>query len=110
MERNFQFRERMLQRHRYNLRQGEKAPEQIEIDESYIIAISKTADRVIENAALDLQEFLRKSMDVALAVKQYENLGNIARNCIVIAQCDCVESVSGACIVRPKPGRNALLG
>ena len=110
MERNFQFRERMLQRHRYDLRQGEKKPGQVEIDESYIIAIAKTADRVIENAALDLQEYLRRSMNVALAVKRYDDLAAIDRNCVVIAQCDCVEAVSGAAIVRAKEGRIELLG
>ena len=59
MEQSYEFRQRMLQRHRYDLRLTEKSDSQIEIDESYIIAIAKTADRVIENAALDLQDCLR---------------------------------------------------
>ena len=40
MERNFQFRERMLQRHRYDLTGGVKAAGDVEIDESFIIAIA----------------------------------------------------------------------
>ena len=105
MERNFGFRERMLQRHRYALRTEAKTPAQVEIDESYIIAIDRKAGRVIENAALDLQEYLRRSMDVSLALKRYDDLSNIGRNCVVVAEDACVEAVSGACIVRAKEGR-----
>lgn len=100
----------MLQRHRYNLRQGEKKPGQVEIDESYVIAIAKTAGRVIENAALDLQDYLRRSMDVSVALKRYDDLSAIDRNCIVVKQCACVEAVSGACIVRAKEGCIELVG
>ena len=100
----------MLQRHRYNLRQGEKKPGQVEIDESYVIAIAKTAGRVIENAALDLQDYLRRSMDVSVALKRYDDLSAVDRNCIVVKQCSCVEAVSGACIVRAKEGCIELVG
>lgn len=110
MERYFEFRQRMLQRHRYDLKQAEKTAGETEIDESYIIAIEKTAGRVIENAALDLQDYLRRSMDVSLAVKRYENMAAIDRPCIVIAQCGCVKAMSGAAKVSCKAGRIELLG
>ena len=96
MEQCYEFRQRMLQRHRYDLRLEQKSENQVEIDESYIIAISKNAGRIIENAALDLQEYLRRSMDVALAVKRYEDLKQIDHNCRVIKTCDCVAPVSCA--------------
>ena len=110
MEQAYAFRQRLLQRHRYDLRQAEKAPGQTEIDESYIIAISHDAGRVIENAALDLQEYLRRSMDVALAVKRYKNLDDISRNRILIKTCDCLEPVSGACKVKAAEGCIVLAG
>lgn len=110
MERNYEFRQRMLQRHRYDLRQADRSGNQVEIDESYIIAIDKNAGRVIENAALDLQEFLRRSMDVALAVKRYADLEAIDRNCIIIKVCGCVEPVSGACKVMAAEGCITLAG
>ena len=110
MEQTYEFRQRMLQRHRYDLRLAEKSEGQIEIDESYIIAISKDAGRVIENAALDLQEYLRRSMDVALAVKRYQDLNTIDRNCVIIKTCNCPEPISGACKVKAEAGRILLAG
>ena len=110
MEQTYEFRQRMLQRHRYDLRLAEKSEGQIEIDESYIIAISKDAGRVIENAALDLQEYLRRSMDVALAVKRYQDLNTIDRNCVIIKTCNCPDPISGACKVKAEAGRILLAG
>mgnify|MGYP003303191511 CR=1 FL=1 len=110
MEQRYEFRQRMLQRHRYDLRQAEKSGNQIEIDESYVIAIGKDAGRVIENAALDLQEYLRKSMDVSLAVKRYADLNSITRNRIIIKTCDGFPPVSGACKVTAATGCITLAG
>ena len=110
MEQRYEFRQRMLQRHRYDLRQAEKTGNQIEIDENYIIAIAKDADRIIENAALDLQEYLRKSMDVSLAVKRYADLNSITRNRIIIKTCDGLPPVSGACKVTAATGCITLAG
>ena len=110
MEHTYGFRQRMLQRHRYDLRQGDRSGDQIEIDESYIIAIGKDADRVIENAALDLQEFLRRSMDVSLALKRYADPEAIDRNRIVIKTSGYLEAVSGACKVQAAPGCITLAG
>lgn len=110
MERQFQFRERMLQRHGYDLRGGVKAAGDVAVDESFIIAIARDAGRVIENAALDLQEYLRRSMDVSLAVKRYDDLAVIGRPAIVVAVCEDVTAVSGAAKVVCKEGSVALLG
>ena len=100
----------MLQRHRYDLTGGKAETGDVVIDESFIIAIARTAGRVIENAALDLQEYLRRSMDISLAVKRYDDLAAIDRPAVVVKVCDCAAKVAGAAKVNCKEGRIELCG
>lgn len=68
-ERNYQFRQRLLQVHKPDRRDWEVAPEeeQILVDESWEILISKTAPRVMLTAARDMQDYLDVSMASASA-------------------------------------------
>lgn len=67
-ERNYQFRERMLEVHRPNRRMDwvEKKDGQIEITSDWTIYISDTIDTVIYNAARDLEDYLAVSMNVCV--------------------------------------------
>lgn len=70
-ERNYQFRERMLQVHK----PGRKMPfakcgeGQIEVTEEWIIRIPQKEDRVLYNAARDLQDYFTVSMELALKLQ-----------------------------------------
>ena len=70
-ERNYQFRERMLEVHRPNRRMSwvEKKDGQIEITSDWTIYITDTKDPVIYNAARDLEDYLAVSMNVCVRFK-----------------------------------------
>ena len=67
-ERNYQFRERMLEVHRPGRRMewAKKGEDQIEIDGSWTIVINGIGDDVIYNAARDLEDYFAVSMGVSI--------------------------------------------
>ena len=71
-ERNYQFRERMLEVHRKNLRDFTLTAEndEFEINEGILIAIGKDCDIVIETAAKDFNDYLMTSMEIGGAVSR----------------------------------------
>ncbi len=70
MERNYQFRERMMVVHKKNRRDYDrkKADNQIEIDSTWTITISRDYDRVIEKSCRDLEDYFFTSMGVSVRV------------------------------------------
>ena len=70
-ERNYQFRERMLEVHKPGRRMpwAEKKADQVEIDEKWTIWTSDVSDRVIYNAARDLEDYFAVSMGVCVGFK-----------------------------------------
>ena len=70
MERNYQFRERMMVVHKKNRRDYDrkKADNQIEIDSTWTITIPRDYDRVIEKSCRDLEDYFFTSMKVSLKV------------------------------------------
>ncbi len=75
-ERNYQFRERMLEVHQKNLRNYSIKAEDDEfvINEGIFVAIGKNADIVIETAAKDFLDYLITSMDIGAALTTKENV------------------------------------
>lgn len=71
-ERNYQFRERMLEVHRKHLRDFTLKVEndEFEIEEGILIAIGKDADVVVETAAKDFNDYLMTSMEIGGAVSR----------------------------------------
>ena len=67
---NYQFRERMTEVHKPNRRDFSKTlcDAQIEIDDSWTIIIQDDADKVIKNAARDLEDYFFVSMGISLKV------------------------------------------
>ena len=70
MERNYQFRERMMVVHKKNRRDldRKKADNQIEIDSTWTITIPRDYDRVIEKSCRDLEDYFFTSMGVSVRV------------------------------------------
>lgn len=70
-ERNYQFRERMSVVHKPARRMdwAEKGPDQIEIDSSWTIWIGSADDKVIYNAARDLEDYFAVSMGVCVGFR-----------------------------------------
>lgn len=81
-ERNYQFRERMLEVHRPNRRMSwvTKKEGQTEITADWTIYIGDTADPVVYNAARDLEDYFAVSMGLCLGFKIG---GNIPEKAIV---------------------------
>jgi len=75
-ERKYGFRERMLQIHQRNLREGNLKPEknEFELTEGIMIAIDEAADMVVETAAKDFADYLLVSMGVGAAVTRQRSL------------------------------------
>lgn len=80
-ERNYQFRQRLLQVHKPDRRDWEVAPEeeQILVDDSWEILISKTAPRVMLTAARDMQDYLDVSMGVCLRLRRCDDVAAAAK-------------------------------
>jgi len=70
-ERNYQFRERMLQVHKPNRRDPDAVcrKEQVEITDHWAIHIPAHEDRVIYNAARDLADYFAVSMNLSLRLQ-----------------------------------------
>jgi len=81
-ERNYQFRERMLEVHRPNRRMPwvERRSNEIEVTSDWTIYLPDSADVVLYNAARDLEDYLLVSMGVCCPVKKG---GEIPTNAIV---------------------------
>ena len=81
IERNYQFRERLLQVHKPDRRDLDVTPGagQIQVDDSWEICISKHAERVIVNAAKDMQDYLGVSMGVYLPLKRCKDIAEAAK-------------------------------
>ena len=75
-ERNYQFRERMLEVHQKNVRNYDLKAENDEfiIDDGIFVAIGKDADVVIETAAKDFLDYLITSMDIGAVLTKKENV------------------------------------
>ena len=75
-ERNYEFRERMLEIHKKGIRDfsAEKSADEFEITDGILIAIGKNADIVTETAAKDFADFLLVSMEIGGAVSVKENV------------------------------------
>lgn len=70
-ERNYQFRQRMLQVHKPGRRMPGIQPsaDQVEITDQWVICVPKDADRVLVNAARDLEDYFSVSMGLDLRVQ-----------------------------------------
>lgn len=70
MERNYQFRERMMVVHKKDRRDPDrkKAENEIEIDSSWTITIPRDYDRVTEKSCRDLEDYFFTSMGVSVRV------------------------------------------
>lgn len=70
MERNYQFRERMMEVHRPHRRDKSivKKDDQVEIDLEWVITIPREYDDVLMKACRDLEDYFFVSMDVSLQV------------------------------------------
>lgn len=81
VERNYQFRERLLQVHKPDRRDWNVVPAkgQILVDDSWQICISKNAERVIVTAAKDMQDYLGASMGVELPLKRCQDIAAAAK-------------------------------
>lgn len=80
-ERNYQFRERLLQVHKPDRRDWDVVPAdgQILVDDSWQICIAKDAERVIVTAAQDMQDYLGVSMGVYLPLKRCKDIAAVAK-------------------------------
>ncbi|HOJ10823.1 MAG TPA: hypothetical protein PK733_09545, partial [Clostridiales bacterium] len=76
VERNYEFRKRLLEVHKQDRRDYNIVPQQDEIvvDDTWDIAIPDNADRVILNAAKDLQDYFFTSMGVSLKLIRTNNI------------------------------------
>lgn len=74
MERNYQFRQRLLQVHQENIRDANitLSDNMVEINNRFHIAIPNNCGIVMETAALDFQDFLYRSMGISVAVKKWD--------------------------------------
>ena len=70
MERNYQFRERMMVVHKKNRRDYDrkKAENEIEIDSSWTITIPRDYDKLTEKSCRDLEDYFFTSMGVSVRV------------------------------------------
>ncbi len=75
-ERNYEFRERMLEIHKKDIRDYNVKPEADEfcLSDGILIAIGKDADIVTETAAKDFTDYLLTSMEIGGAVSVKENV------------------------------------
>ncbi len=75
-ERNYEFRERMLEIHKKGIRDFslETLTDEFEINDGILIAIGKDADIVTETAAKDFADYLLTSMEIGAAVTVRENV------------------------------------
>jgi len=87
---NYDFRKELQQVHRPDIRDDSYVPgaDEICIDDSYVIVISRDASRVTKTGALDLQDYLFTSLDVSVAVKRMDLQGELPRKAIVVGTCE----------------------
>lgn len=113
MEQNYDFRKRLLQRHRPNLRDEAYVPQagQIEYTEQFRIVISPSAGRVIQTAAKDFQDFLLVSMKISVQLV-LEDIENITDPALTLAVQDKNGplSVPASYRIRTEPSRIEILG
>lgn len=86
MERNYDFRKEMLQFHRPGLRRGNDLPKinELQIDDGFSIVYLACSGEVLETAAKDLQDYLRISMDVSVALCPVAAVPAELKGCILI--------------------------
>ena len=87
---NYDFRKELYQVHRPDILDKSYVPgaDEICIDDSYVIAISRDASRVTKTGALDLQDYLFTSLDVSVAVKRMDLKGELPQKAIVVGTCE----------------------
>jgi len=81
-EKNYDFRKRLLEVHKSNIRDYNALPQvdEIEINEDWEILIPENAGRVILTAARDLQDYFFTSMGLSLRLRKSLNIKNESEN------------------------------
>ncbi|NSW91091.1 MAG: hypothetical protein HPY74_10560 [Firmicutes bacterium] len=76
IEKNYDFRKRLLEVHKPNRRDYNVIPkkDEIEVNESWEIIVPEKADRVVLNAAKDLQDYFFTSMGLSLRLSISKNI------------------------------------
>ena len=86
MEQIYDFRKKLLTLHRENLTNTAYIPEEDMICLSgYTIAIPEDCDRVISNAAADLQQYLQISHNIAVNIQHFTSFADIPEKTITVA-------------------------
>jgi hypothetical protein len=80
IERNYQFRERLLQIHKPDRGNWQILPteEQVLVDDSWEICISREAQRVVHTAAKDMQDYLDVTMGISVRLRRCDNIAAMA--------------------------------
>ena len=87
MQKNYDFRQELLQWHRPSLRDPDYVPEEgsVLIDHPFTIVIGADSGEVIQTAAKDLQDYLLTSMGCSVALRRAEDLSAVPAYTIVVA-------------------------
>ena len=87
MQKNYEFRQELLQWHRPGLRRADFVPDpdMIQIHEGFSIVIPADSSEVLLTAAQDLQDYLSTSMDCAVPLRRLAELADAPKNSILIA-------------------------
>ena len=87
MEKNYAFRQELLQWHRPNLRNANVLPNasMLCIDDNFSIVIPSNSGEVLYTAARDLQDYLLTAMNCSVALRRADTLSDLPKNSIVIA-------------------------
>ena len=90
MEKNYEFRQELLQWHRPDLRCPEYSPEpgMVEITEDFCIMIPADCGEVLLTAAKDFQDYLFTSMGCGVPLRKAADLTRLPEHCILVATAD----------------------
>ena len=100
VERNYKFRKRLEIVHQPNLRTENVvlAKDEVLIEDGWTILISADCEKLVENVAKDLQDYLFTSMNVSVLIKRTEELANAAlqgESVIILATKDELPQLGG---------------
>lgn len=87
MQKNYDFRQELLQWHKPSMRAPDYVPEEdsVLIDHPFTIVIGADSGEVIQTAAKDLQDYLFTSMGCSVALRRSEDLSAVPAYTIVVA-------------------------
>jgi hypothetical protein len=82
LEKNYDFRQRLLEVHQKGRRdpQQQAADTELQLTEESLIVIDRDADRVLQKAARDLQDYLAVSMDLHVKIQLTDDVAAAARS------------------------------